>query len=99
MEENIFVRLDEKVTDKRISKEIFNNHLKYIENLQETKLLMAGGFEDKDGGMVVLKAANYAEAIELCSNDPIIKQGFYKFKLYNWDIKYKSNIEEVFSSG
>lgn len=99
MRNELFVRIDRRASGDKIEESVFKSHLKYIEKLKDNGFLMAGGFEQKDGGMVIFAAFSKAEAEKISRNDPIIKKGYYEFDLYDWDIKYISNIEEVLSSG
>ena len=99
MKNNIFVRIDRRVSEDIIEEPVFNLHLNYIEELKDNGFLIAGGFEQKDGGMVIFTAASKAEDEKISRNDKKKKKGYYDFDLYNWDIKYISNIEEVLSSG
>ncbi len=99
MENNIFVRIDKKATDQKMSKEVYNAHLKYIEKLKEKDFIMAGGFEKENGGLIVFKADSYKKAKSLCKQDPIIKGNYYIFKLCKWNLKYISKVKEVLLSG
>ena len=99
MEKNIFVRIDKKTSDQKMSKEVNNAHLRYVEKLKEKDFIMAGGFEKEDGGLIIFKADNYKKAKSLCKQDPIIKENYYKFDLYKWNLKYISKVKEVLSSG
>lgn len=65
--------------------------MEYYQNLAKDRYIMAGIFGDMelghmDGAMILFEAKDLAEAKEITENDPIIKRGFYEYKLYKWNL-------------
>jgi uncharacterized protein len=72
------------------------SHLKHLETLGE-KLVLAGPFLDADekpcGSLMVIDAADQAEAEALVKEDPFVKQGVfktYRVRRWNWGINNPS---------
>jgi len=60
-------------------------HLDYINKLYlEGKVVMAGPFTDKRGGMVIYRAASLEEARQLAEADPAVTTGARTLELREW---------------
>jgi uncharacterized protein len=90
-DEVYFVRIDTKVLNEEIDKELFQKHISYVAKLAETPEFYGGGFENNPGGMTIFKFNNYDDAKNYCDNDPIIKSGHYKYDLYQWKLIVAKN--------
>lgn len=61
-------------------------HLQYLnEWYQKGKVVMAGPFTDKQGGMVIYRAESMEEATRLAQEDPAVKEGARSLTLREWD--------------
>ncbi|USG65300.1 YciI family protein [Brevibacillus ruminantium] len=73
------------ITDADLNAKIRPAHLDYINDLyKQGKVVMAGPFTDKKGGMVIYKASSEEEARELAEADPVIKEGARTLELREW---------------
>ncbi|WP_019123281.1 YciI family protein [Brevibacillus massiliensis] len=60
-------------------------HLEYINKLfLEGKVVMAGPFTDKRGGMVIYRADTWDEALALAQADPVVVEGARSLELREW---------------
>ncbi len=60
-------------------------HLDYLNKLfVEGKVVMAGPFTDKRGGMVIYKAESWEEAKQLAEADPAVTSGARTLELREW---------------
>lgn len=74
------------IVDHDLNAKVRPAHLEYINKLfQEDKVLMAGPFADKQGGMVIYKASSEAEAKALAEADPVIVEGARTLELREWN--------------
>jgi uncharacterized protein YciI len=89
--DQLFVRLDNKAVMEKPSIDIFNKHIEYLNKISQRSEFYGGGFSNNPGGMIIFKASSFDHAKEICDNDPIIKSGFYKYTLYNWEIVICNN--------
>jgi uncharacterized protein len=61
-------------------------HLVYINDLyKQDKVVMAGPFTDKKGGMVIYRAESYEEARKLAEVDPVIVEKARTLELREWN--------------
>ena len=71
-------------------KSYINKHKKWIDKLKGSGGDIKSGFlVDKNnkpgaGGLVILRAKNYQEAIELIKEDPMIKNNLVSWELHKW---------------
>lgn len=84
--DKLFVRIDYKNNEKKVDANDYKAHIDYLENIAAERFFIGGGFENEKGGMIIFKANNLREAKEITKNDPIIKRGFYTFKIYRWNL-------------
>ncbi|WP_400162338.1 YciI family protein [Brevibacillus sp. TJ4] len=60
-------------------------HLEYINELyKQGKVVMAGPFTDKKGGMAIYKADSYEEAYKMAAADPVIVEGARTLEVREW---------------
>jgi len=73
------------IIDQERNTEVRPAHLAYINKLfQEGKVVMAGPFTDKRGGMVIYKADTLEEAQRLAEADPAVTEGARTLELREW---------------
>jgi uncharacterized protein YciI len=61
-------------------------HLDYLDKLyKENKVVMAGPFADKKGGMVIYRADSAEEAKALAEADPFVVEGARTLELREWN--------------
>ncbi|RKN84001.1 YciI family protein [Paenibacillus ginsengarvi] len=61
-------------------------HLEYLDKLfKENKVVMAGPFADKKGGMVIYRADSAEEAKALAEADPVVVEGARTLELREWN--------------
>lgn len=74
------------IVDQELNAKIRPAHLEYINKLfQEGKVVMAGPFTDKQGGMVIYKADSLEEAKQLAEADPAVTEGARTLQLREWN--------------
>lgn len=73
------------IVDQEKNQQIRPAHLEYIDDLyKQGKVVMAGPFTDKKGGMVIYKADSYDEALKLAEADPVVAEGARTLELREW---------------
>lgn len=61
-------------------------HLQYIDGLyQQGKVVSAGPFTDKKGGMVIYQAESYEEAKKMAEEDPVVIEKARTLELREWN--------------
>ena len=74
------------IVDQELNAKIRPAHLEYIHDLyKQDKVFMAGPFTDKQGGMVIYKAASLEEARKLAEGDPVVVEGARTLELREWN--------------
>lgn len=74
------------IIDEEINTKIRPAHLKYIDELFKLgKVVMAGPFTDKEGGMVIYRADSYEEAKKLAKEDPVVIEKARTLELREWN--------------
>lgn len=74
------------IVDQELNAKIRPAHLAYINDLyKQGKVVMAGPFTDKQGGMVIYKAESLEEACKLAEGDPVIVEGARTLELREWN--------------
>jgi len=95
MENLLFVMLLEKTkTYKRMNKAAVLRHVDNIKQLDdEGKLELCGVLRKVPGyaGMVILRAASYEEAEELCKREPLVINGYATYKLMSLQVGNREN--------
>ncbi|GAA4718921.1 YciI family protein [Brevibacillus fulvus] len=73
------------IIDQELNAKVRPAHLEYVDQLfRAGKVVMAGPFTDKQGGMVIYKADSMAEAQALAEADPVVKEGARTLELREW---------------
>jgi hypothetical protein len=73
------------ITDPELNAKVRPAHLEYLDRLyKENKVVMAGPFTDKKGGMVIYRADSPEEAQKLAEEDPVVKEGARTLELREW---------------
>lgn len=73
------------IVDPDLNAKVRPAHLAYIDDLyKQGKVVMAGPYTDKQGGLVIYKAASPEEALELAKADPVVKEGARTLELREW---------------
>ena len=81
-----YVRMDEKARAEVMSKELFRAHIDYLSEVATQRPFAGGGFKDAPGGMILFTADSLDEAHKICTNDPIILEGYYRYDLKEWEV-------------
>ncbi|WP_312109769.1 YciI family protein [Brevibacillus reuszeri] len=73
------------IIDQELNAKVRPAHLEYVNDLyKQGKVLMAGPFTDKQGGLVIYKAESQEEARKLAEADPVIVEGARTLELREW---------------
>lgn len=73
------------IIDPELNAKVRPAHLDYLDALyKEGKVVMAGPFTDKKGGMVIYRADSPEEARKLAEADPVIVEGARTLELREW---------------
>ncbi|MFY0543185.1 YciI family protein [Brevibacillus sp. H7] len=73
------------IIDQELNARFRPAHLEYLNKLfLEGKVVMAGPFTDKQGGMVIYKADSLEEAKQLAEADPAVAEGARTLQLREW---------------
>jgi uncharacterized protein YciI len=76
---------------KTVSQQPLGEHGRYLQRLMAIgKLVIAGPFLDDQGGLVLLKAANLAEAQQIANKDPAIQNGILRPTVHPFSIAFDS---------
>ena len=91
----MFVMLLEKTkTYKRMNKAAVIRHVDNIKQLDdEDKLELCGVLRKAPGyaGMIILRAASYEDAEELCKREPLVVDGYVTYKLMSLQVGNREN--------
>jgi hypothetical protein len=73
------------IVDADLNAKVRPAHLEYLDKLyKENKVVMAGPFTDKKGGMVIYRADSLEEAKRLAEADPAVAEGARTLELREW---------------
>lgn len=73
------------IIDADLNAKVRPAHLEYLDKLyKENKVVMAGPFTDKKGGMVIYRADSFEEAKALAEADPVVAEGARTLELREW---------------
>src|SRR5579872_7364911 len=62
-----------------LNKKLLAEHITYLKNLRQQGFLpICGPKSDNKGGILIIRANSEKHAHEIISNDPFIKEGYYK---------------------
>jgi uncharacterized protein YciI len=74
------------IVDQELNAKVRPSHLEYLNKLfLEGKVVMAGPFADKQGGMVIYKASSLEDAKAMAEADPVIVEGARTLELREWN--------------
>ncbi|MBD2862577.1 YciI family protein [Paenibacillus oceani] len=74
------------IIDQELNAKVRPAHLDYLDKLyKENKVVMAGPFTDKKGGMVIYCADSPEEAQALAEADPVVAEGARTLELREWN--------------
>lgn len=74
------------IIDADLNAKVRPAHLDYLDKLyKENKVVMAGPFTDKKGGMVIYRADSPEEAQALAEADPVVVEGARTLELREWN--------------
>lgn len=74
------------IIDHELNAQVRPAHLEYLDALyKQGKVVMAGPFTDKKGGMVLYKAETYEAAQQLAEADPVIVHKARTLDLREWN--------------
>ncbi|PYI51036.1 YciI family protein [Paenibacillus flagellatus] len=74
------------IVDADLNAKVRPAHLDYLDKLyKENKVVMAGPFADKKGGMVIYRADSAEEAQKLAEADPVVAEGARTLELREWN--------------
>ncbi|MGM0213743.1 YciI family protein [Enterococcus sp. AZ109] len=96
-ESTLYVRTDYKLDDREVSEEVAMASMAYLQQMAKERYLLAGVFgnleaEEVDGAMLLFAANDLEEAERISDEDPIIKDGYYRYELQRWNlVVYPSN--------
>ena len=82
----LFVRIDYAVEGKIMADLDIQEHLTYVKSIAGERYFIGGGFSNINGGMCLFDAQNIEDAQRVAQNDPIIKKGFYRYEIYEWEL-------------
>jgi len=83
-----YIVVSNRIIEKEVNEIYRSAHLDYLTQLKKSgKLKMAGKFSDGSGGMYILEADSFNEAIEMADTDPYHSNKFRKYTLKQWERK------------
>ncbi len=83
-----YIVISNRIVQKEISGSFRAAHLDYLTQLKNSgKLKMAGKFSDGSGGLYILIADSYNEALEMANADPYHSNLFRNYTLKKWERK------------
>lgn len=88
----LFAIVLNKVQNLDLTKEAIDRHVKHLRALNdEDRLVLCGPFSDHPSGMVVIKAKDKKEAVDIAQRDPFVKEGFRTFEIRTWLLACEEN--------
>lgn len=82
-----FVKIEEGVVEKAIFDQYVPAHKAYVQNLiDQGHQAKTGYWGCRGGGMLLFEAASMEEAEAIVAQDPLIRNGCVRYKLYEWRI-------------
>ena len=90
----IFVKTEiikrEFINNQNLKKELVDKHKLWIKKLKKAGVIIKSGFLVNElkkpgaGGMLIIEAKTYKDALEIIKNDPMIKNKIVDWKLNEW---------------
>ncbi len=94
-EDSIFTRyvyLLELLPGRLQNEAIIRAHVQHLKQLDRNgQLILCGPFSDHKGGMVIIKADSYVEAVRIAESDPFVKEGFETYELRTLELSCEEN--------
>ncbi len=84
--DKLFVRIDHMNPDSDSTSADFEEHSGYVRALSAERYLIAGGFRNAKGGMIVFEAKDIDEAKTITEKDPFIMKKLFSYELYEWEL-------------
>jgi uncharacterized protein YciI len=82
-----FVKIEEGIVDKVTFDRYVPAHKEFVRELiAKGHQAKSGYWAQKGGGMLLFQANSMAEAQEIVTQDPLIKNNCVKYKIYEWRI-------------
>jgi len=95
MEKQLFVMFVERgKTYNKMTKVVVERHVANIKRLDDSGYLeYCGLFKGYPGvaGMLILRAENREEAVEICKSEPLVVEGYATYKLYDFKAANREN--------
>jgi uncharacterized protein YciI len=80
-----FVILKTMVGDREAFARHLQAHHRYVESLSRRNLLvLAGTFDDRSGGMLLVEADGLEQAIAIAREDPLVQAGVERYRVRGW---------------
>lgn len=74
------------IVDQELNAKVRPAHLQYINDLYlQEKVVLAGPFTDKKGGLVIYRADSWEEAQQMAQADPAVTEGARTLELREWN--------------
>ncbi|MCL2580191.1 MAG: hypothetical protein FWE32_09225 [Oscillospiraceae bacterium] len=78
----------------KVTKEVIIRHIEHIKSIDERGLLFVCGLlKGYPGvaGMVILKTESFEQAEEICKAEPLVAEGYAKYKLSTMQVGSREN--------
>ena len=78
------------INNQKLKQSIIEKHIEWIEKLTKNGINIKSGFlvdelkKPGAGGLLILEAENYKDALKIIENDPMIKNKIVEWKLNEW---------------
>lgn len=87
----LYVRIDFKIGNEEETEQDAQECMEYLQHIAKERYLIAGllgnmEMGSMDGAMLLFEAKDLEEAQKISNNDPIIKKGFYRCEVRQWNI-------------
>ena len=78
------------INEKKFKDKFINKHIKWVQKLREAGFNITSGFLVDEmkragaGGLLIIEAENYKDALKIIENDPMIKNKIVEWNLSEW---------------
>lgn len=80
-----FTKIEQGIVEKPIFDQYVPAHVAYVKDLiAKGHQARSGYWKEREGGMLIFKAASLEEAQTLVEQDPLVKNGCVTYELYEW---------------
>lgn len=91
----VFFNNNNSGTDKNVLSKLYNQHLKFIKDLQEcNQVSMYGAFENGEG-VAVFHNSDIKLVRELIQNNPLLKSNLFRAEYFHTNIRFGSIVQQV----